>query len=61
MRFLLSQHLIDEESLWQRLDWALEEAFSDRKLAWQIAWNVALDAKNHKEIKEAATALLAIL
>ena len=51
----------DEEELWQRLDWSLQESLRDPNLAWSMAWSIALDAADFPDVRRCAEALMSEL
>jgi hypothetical protein len=51
----------DEEELWLRLDWALEEALGDPGLAWSMSWSIAMDSADFPDVRRCAEALMSEL
>lgn len=47
-----------EDELWLRLDWALEEALKDPSLSWAMAWSVAMDSADFRDVRVAAERLM---
>lgn len=47
--------------MWQRLDWALEEALRDPELAWSMAWSIAADSADLPDVRRCAVALMSEL